>query len=283
MNPRWKRVTKAHPCPVCGEPDWCGFAPDGTAVCCMRTPSDRELANGGWFHWVGPKPERPTRPLPPPSVAPEPPTLATDTIEAMFARWSQHTAPGDVVALASGLGVNPAALRHLGAAVYSPGVWAFPMRDAAGSKIGVRLRSGDGRKWAVPGSRAGLIYADQWRVSRQVLICEGPTDTAAAMSLGYAAVGRPSCRGQEDLIRELLQGYRGNIVILSDRDTPKTRPDGSVWFPGQEGAAHLAESLKRPLRIVTPPAKDIRAWACNGGSREAMDALIANARWQNVR
>jgi hypothetical protein len=39
---------KNNPCPICGKTSWCGFN-DEIAVC-MRVPSDREVANGGWLH-----------------------------------------------------------------------------------------------------------------------------------------------------------------------------------------------------------------------------------------
>jgi len=36
----WQRVTREHPCPICGKPDWCTVASDGRAACCMRVRSD---------------------------------------------------------------------------------------------------------------------------------------------------------------------------------------------------------------------------------------------------
>jgi len=33
---RWRRVTKAYPCPACGKPDWCGWTPDGELLKCER-------------------------------------------------------------------------------------------------------------------------------------------------------------------------------------------------------------------------------------------------------
>ncbi|MHB1524617.1 MAG: DUF3854 domain-containing protein [Candidatus Dormibacteria bacterium] len=32
----WQRVTRSHPCPVCGKPDWCAVATDGQLVRCQR-------------------------------------------------------------------------------------------------------------------------------------------------------------------------------------------------------------------------------------------------------
>ena len=46
----WVRVSRGEPCAVCGKPDWCTRTRDGAAVCCMRTPGERSLRNGGWLH-----------------------------------------------------------------------------------------------------------------------------------------------------------------------------------------------------------------------------------------
>src|SRR5690606_34374855 len=43
-----RRVSREHPCPVCGKTKWCGFTPH--FVICMRVPSDRQARNGGWIH-----------------------------------------------------------------------------------------------------------------------------------------------------------------------------------------------------------------------------------------
>jgi len=248
----------------------------------MRTPSDREMKNGGWFHWMPGKQAPKVLPKPP-ARRKEAPTLSADGWRALFARLWQGTGHGALAGYAAELGVSHSALIGLEAALYSPGVWAFPMRDATGDIVGARLRANNGRKWAVDGSHAGLIYSEQWAESPVAMVCEGPTDTAAAMTLGFGAIGRPSCRGQEDIVRDLLAKYRGAVVVMCDRDTPKKRPDGSFWFPGQEGAAHLADTLKRPVRIVSPVGKDIRAWLLAGATRSAVDSLISCAKWRNVR
>jgi hypothetical protein len=32
----WPRVSRTHPCPVCGKPNWCLVSADGTAAICQR-------------------------------------------------------------------------------------------------------------------------------------------------------------------------------------------------------------------------------------------------------
>jgi 5S rRNA maturation endonuclease (ribonuclease M5) len=69
-----------------------------------------------------------------------------------------------------------------------------------------------------------------------VLICEGPSDTAALLDLGFSAVGRPSCNGGRKLLVELVQQRKpSSIVIVSDNDSP-----------GQRGA------VLKALRSVVP-------------------------------
>src|SRR5256885_12968425 len=43
----WHRVSKEHPCLICGKPDWCTVSDRGS--CCMRIESGRPMKNGGWF------------------------------------------------------------------------------------------------------------------------------------------------------------------------------------------------------------------------------------------
>lgn len=275
-KPTWVRVSTKQHCPICDKPDWCTITADGQVACCMRVQSDRPAKNGGWIHrpdghrtWTPPLVPR-QRHGPPPS-----------DFGAMMARWAEATTVEQLCDLAEALGVWYRALARLGAAWAPPhNAWAFPMRDGADHVIGVRLRAMDGRKWAVYGSRAGLIYDPTMTDKGPLLICEGPTDTAAAMTAGYAAVGRPSCRGQDDLLRALLARSKADIVIVADNDPPHERPDGDAWRPGLDGARDLATALRKPCRILVPPVKDLREWVRDQGD---IAGAIGNAAWLNVR
>jgi phage/plasmid primase-like uncharacterized protein len=167
------------------------------------------------------------------------------------------------------LGVTEANLRRLGVGWSAQHhAWTFPMRDAAGEVRGIRLRGTDGRKWSVKGGREGLFLPDSLDASQRLLICEGPTDTAAAMDMGCAAVGRPSCTGGAGLLLRLVRDRRpAEVVVVADQDAP-----------GQSGAAALAAELRgyvRVVRVITPPAKDLRAWRQSGASADDLAALIA--------
>lgn len=104
-----------------------------------------------------------------------------------------------------------------------------------------------------------------------VLICEGPTDTAAAISMGYYAIGRPSCVGCLDHIAMLFRWAAPvrRAVIVSDLDDA-----------GLRGAKSVQEHLPVPSTILVCPAKDVRSFYNNGGSREMLDAMIGQQVWR---
>lgn len=66
--PKWVRVNKRNPCPICDKPDWCLISQDGKVAICARIESDRPAGNkgAGWLHTLDnsmslppPKPSRP--------------------------------------------------------------------------------------------------------------------------------------------------------------------------------------------------------------------------------
>lgn len=273
---QWLRVSRKTPCQVCKKDDWCTFTADGQLVCCMRVHSERQSKNGGWLHRVGTITPAIHPPLPPPRDRKLFDCAAYHS--ALRKRWDWRWCDG----LALGLGVDMDALESLEPAYDSSNLaFAFPMRDGAGKVAGVRLRAEDGRKWAIRGGSDGLFYPTSTQPGGDLVICEGPTDTAAALTLGLKAVGRPSCSGGVSAMQELVGRLRiKSITIIADHDAPHRRPDGSVWYPGLDGAKVLAKALRRAWRLVMPPAKDIRTWLNEGATRDHFDALAASATWR---
>jgi len=281
----WLRTTKRRTCPICGKPDWCSIAGDGTVVHCMRIESDRPFASGGWLHRLGPDVQTSSpRPARRPMPTEAPPDLPAQDFEAMLARYGIATAPGDLRRLADELGLTAGSLTRLGAVYAAPHrAWAFPMRDRYDTIVGIRLRSDRG-KWAITGSHNGLFIPNiasgaAHEPPDPIVICEGPTDTAAMLDLGFFAIGRPACRGCERDLAGLL--HRRQVVILADRDEPKHRPDGTEFYPGQEGAAHLANELlgrAATVKIILPlKGKDARAWLAAGATHDIVAARIQTA------
>jgi 5S rRNA maturation endonuclease (ribonuclease M5) len=199
-------------------------------------------------------------------------------LAALAARYATAVDATRLHALADGLGLSAESLTRLRigwAAEHR--AWAFPMVDAAGKVGGVRLRLADGRKLAVRGGHDGLFIPTELPEAvpcndGRLLVAEGPTDTAALLDLGFAAVGRPSCAGGIPLIVELARRAQpGEVVIVADADAP-----------GQRGAANLAAVLVAyvpAVRIVTPPngIKDARVWKRRGATHHGIQAAIDTA------
>jgi hypothetical protein len=230
----------------------------------------------GYLHKTGGAPI-PAREL----AAPEAPSRHDLPILAEQYRTAVN--PERLGRFAERMGLGVASLLRLRVG-WSGSAWAFPMTDARGTVIGVRLRSDDGRKYAVRGSRNGLFVPVDLPAEGPLLVCEGPTSCAALLDLGFAAVGRPSCSGGGWLVRDLLRrGARRDVVLFGDHDEAKPRPDGSVFYPGQEGADRLAADLlpaARSLKVVVPPfAKDARDWKRDGATRDVVNAVIRAANY----
>lgn len=281
---QWVRTNKARRCPICDKPDWCSVSGDGALVHCMRTPSDWPCSNGGWFHRLSdPKPIAPARKW-------------TDTprdvldVPGLMARWRRYTTPDGIERMAQRLGVSASALDRLSAAwATEHGGWAFPMTGDAARWCGIRLRNEDGAKWAVRGSRSGLFVPNHLRKESPLFVVEGPTEVAAVLTWGLDAIGRPSCNDGNKLLAAFVRDWPQDVVILSNLDEAKSRPDGSVFYPGQEGAALLADQLRRHRRKLVvmcppPPFKDARQWLNGGGVVDDVLAIMGSKRdWRVAR
>lgn len=91
-----------------------------------------------------------------------------------------------------------------------------------------------------------------------LLIVEGATDVAAALSLGCVAVGRPSAGGGADMLKVLIRSRC--VVVMGENDSGA----------GVEGMNTTMQALRQQGRTVVgclPPApiKDLRAWLQAGG------------------
>lgn len=277
----WLRVSRQRPCPICGKPDWCSVTEDGSSAGCMRVADGavRHVGQGHGTMHIHPlgqfDPAQPVCRYR--SPANDRPSTFELNYEAILGRWAQATSATGLADLAAGLGVSRESLARLGT-VWCPErhVWAFPMHDDRRQVVGIRLRSTDGRKFAVNGSHTGLFMPMGLDSRSTMMICEGPTDAAAALTLGYQAVGRPSCSGGTAFLCDLLQaGRRRDVVIVADADGP-----------GRCGARQLADrivGIARSVKVITAaPHKDIREWLQAGVSRSCLDVRIANAKYHKL-
>jgi hypothetical protein len=268
----YTRVSKLHPCPVCKKPDWCRVFADGW-VECMRVQSGCPAKSGGWMHSQRELSPGPVRFSPPPTRVAVPIINATK----LHREWLAATTPTQLAEFAAALGLSVAALVSANAAWAAPhGAWAFPMCDGHGNIVGIRLRRPDGAKFAVRGSRQGIFMSAECGVriaERQevLFVCEGPTDTAAAVDLGLFAVGRPNCCCGGPEIKVFARLHQCNrVVMISDNDKP-----------GLDGAAKVGAEIGLPFAIYVPPAKDLREFVRLGGTRAMIENTLKGTIWRN--
>jgi hypothetical protein len=272
---QWIRVTPKEPCPVCGKGDWCGLSQDRTLACCMRTESGTTVKNGGWLHRIGGRSPIPTRPLPPPDDS-----LLAPAIDAQ-AIWTGYRT-GSLCATAEAavaLGLPMWTTWEIGAGIDPQGNLAFPMRDGNLAVTGIRLRSADGKKWAVKGSRAGVFtptrYNPQdWENAGHAVVVEGPTDAAAVLAIDLIPIGRPSCLGCEQILIDAARTLGATaLTVVADNDGP-----------GVMGARRLCTALAAAgvrHRLVTAGGhKDMRKWWQTGTTRKTVELTWAQALWK---
>jgi hypothetical protein len=240
---------------------------DGTAAICPRTESPRRAGEAGYLHRLADAPAGPHRHVRHVRLAAAGPDLGPLAAECRDALGAGH-----LHLLAHQLGVSEASLAALGAGwSESHGAYSFPMLDYDGRAVGIRLRRPDGTKFAVRGGREGLFLPPSAAApGERLLVCEGPTDAAALLDLGYGHVaGRPSCTGGVKLLCELARRRRpGAVVVVADADEP-----------GRRGADNLASVLicyTPAVRVIVPPGgvKDARAYLRSGGTKTDLDAVI---------
>ena len=288
----WVRVNRHLPCPVCGRPDWCGVAADGSAAACMRVEvgSVRRLRNGAWLHRFGTDngPRRPSGsgalPVPPAASPPADAVADAAKLNRLMDRYRRAATSTQHRKLAAQLGLSstrPLADLGVGWSSYHPG-HAFPCRDHLGKLVGIQIRHGDGTKRLVRGSRQGLSLTwnlRQMPLNTPLVICEGASDMAACLDLAYRhqqdqglptlpwrAVGRPNwaCGGGEllKLVRHLHPAADARVTIVADAE-----PSGD----GRRGARGLADLLRpacRRVEVLVPKAKDLRERVASGLGRQ---------------
>lgn len=314
-NVSWSNVSREKPCPVCGKPDWCRTAKGGHLVTCRRTTAAPGLwrllkttsSGGGVFALDDGLGVRTFQPR----------TISTAPVQArpaaaLPAAWGERakawqTAAGDQVqVLAESLGVDAASLRAIGCG-WDKGkrAWTFPVRDGVANVVGIAQRFDSPRlnregktitKAMVTGSRTGLFFDPRnWSQGNgPILLVEGASDTAAAMTMGLAVVGRPSNRGGLDHLALLLLDVPASrpILVVGERDQ---KPDGN--WPGRDGATSTAQQLAVKLHrevgwaMVPDGAKDTREFlqgvtGCLGDGvdlrrigRGLAETLLHDAAW----
>ncbi len=266
-----KRVSRRNPCPICDKPDWCLVSPDGSAAICARISegSCKHCGDAGYLHILRYDPDWKHRPRVK-NIRLKPIGVSSKAFAQMSSGYTAAVDLSELQTFADKLGVSAESLQRLDVG-WTGDAWSFSMRDAEGHVIGIRLRNWAGRKWAVSGSKDGLFIPFGLSYGEELLICEGPTDLAALLDLGFDALGRPCCMGGKKLLAELVRRRRpSSIVVFSDNDEHSA---------GQRGAESLASMLvlyAPSLRVIYPPGgfKDARQWKQAGATQQDVQAVI---------
>jgi len=273
----WIRVSWDRRCPVCGRSKWCMIAADGSAAICPRTPSARRAGQAGWLHRLtehrttqpvqAQRPQRFTRCLAVP--------LADHLDHSDLAcRYQAAAEEMDKLSpLADRLGVSVESLKRLGVG-YSmqERCSTWPIGD--GQRItGIVRRWADGRKMLRKGDRVALYLPTDLPLDltgETLLITEGGSDTAAGLDLGWWTVGRFSCQTGARLLACLIrQRWPDQVVIVADADGSGRR--------GAESLAGVLIAYVVGLKVITPPAEDLRAWYREGATNEDLGRFIRAA------
>lgn len=269
-------------CPACGKHDGCLVAEDRSACLCSRIQEGSIKLIGE--PWAGGYLHRFTGETNPKKYNHPPKKFQPEKIPNWFqmVRQCQQNLP-DLSALSKELGLTMESLARLNVGWFRK-CHTFPMRNGQNKFVGIRMRAKT-KKFAIKGGKNGLFWpiGVDAEGSGILFICEGPTDTAALLDLGFDAIGRASCNTGKQYIIDMIENKDRQVVIMGDKDEAKYKPDGTVYYPGQEGAVQLANDLKkhvRHIRIIKPPKhKDCRAWVQSGATAEMVMMLVNNARF----
>jgi len=264
---KMKRVNRKNPCPVCGKSDWCLIAEDKTAAICPRTEagSVKRCGDAGWLHILSNAAHKRHK---------RKNYFARISIDfgkekdfSGFTRlYKQQLTKEKLQKLSKQLKISAESLTKLNIG-WDGRAYTFPMSEAKGRIIGIRRRFANGFKCSVKASQAGLFIPEGLSHTKPLLITEGTTDTAAALDLGFSAIGRPNCNSLIRMTASAVKDYK-EIVIVSDNDTS-----------GRAGAGKLANYLAvrcTKVKIIYPPEgiKDLRQWLQDGLTAAHLKQII---------
>ena len=271
-----KRVNRQRPCPICGKPDWCLAAEDNSAAICQRIQegSVKRCGDAGWLHILIERNRNFQKR-----------NRYTSRISIDFGKqknfnglsklYQSQLTKERLLRLSNQLKISAESLTRLNIG-WDGKAYTFPMSDDTGKTIGIRRRFPNGAKVSVQSSKAGLFIPLGLKADATVLICEGATDTAAAIDLGVQAIGRPNCNSLIEMTAWAVRDYE-EIVIVADNDAP-----------GRLGAGKLADYLSvrfLNVKVIFPPEgiKDLRQWFNQGLTSDCLKQFIEKTTPVNLQ
>lgn len=265
MN-EWIGVKRGVPCPICLKEDWCLLHVDGKKCICPRVKSNVRLGESGWLHKVWDngllnKSRKPSK------------AKSNHLINwvGLNRHYQLKSLRQDAVTLNPifSLGLSAPTLVQFGIG-WDGEAYTFPAYDGYEDIVGIMRRFPDGHKVWVSRSRNGLFIPKMKSWEGNLFICEGLTDAAALVDLGFRAIGRANCQTGTDYIKILLHRRSGihQTTIVGDHD-----PDNIHGDVGQRGAEKLARALYGIVHTtgcleIPDKYKDVRQWCQDGATKE---------------
>jgi hypothetical protein len=304
----WLRVDRRNKCSVCGHDSWCTYSAERNIAICPRR---REGSMGEVWSWEGDnkisfvgfkhKLDR-TKPIVTGDIpnTPAAPIVRNDTLRG-YQRDNMRDCELMLKYQAKVLGVTYESLLELCAGIdfaygkkttdgevewirsnrRDPAVLTFPMVKPGTGIVGIRKRHLNGKKFSEKGSRGGVIVQRRYTDDPLCLVVEGPSDAAAAITLGFDVIARPQALGCEKWLADSLVGL-GKTDVFIWTDNP--RFDGDKDHVSIRGATTFCEYLsarsdwKGTVIVATPPTKDLRRWLNTGLDRYELIAAMQARR-----
>lgn len=262
-------------CPICNHGNWCSVSADGKAAMCGRIESQKRCGDAGWLHKLD-------KAIDPPKYRRR--VRANPKVDFFKLQKQCRACCTDLSLIAKQLGVTSGSLDRLQIGYFGHS-YTFPMFNCKRRIVGIKRRKPDGSKICIRGSHLGLYWplGVEQDSKNALYICEGESDAAALLSLDFEAIGRPGCDHATQEVVGFLKGRDRHVVVMLDHDRWKTRPDGTKYKPGQDGAYRLAKVIQplcKSLKLVRPGKyKDIRKWLNNGATHAAVQAVVDSTRF----
>ncbi len=239
-------------CPVCDKPDGCLIADDGSACICARIQkgSVKKVGKpfvGGYLHILGDfKPLR--------YVVPPKKKVDWNKWTVKFAKQliNNREAFGK---LCQSIGLNPiSALRfYIG---WHKGWLTVPVYSMMRKVSGIQRRQGSTKRY-MKHSGMGVFVPSAFfqNPSNTLAVCEGWTDTVAALEYGYNAIGKVNAYvGNEEVVMYVkTHPTIQRVIVFADNDQ-----DG-VGLAGAVETEELLVEEDFTTKVVLTPEKDLRA------------------------
>jgi hypothetical protein len=254
----WKRVTKSHPCTICGKSSYCSYTADAAMMNCTKVASDKpNKAGNGWLHFADGgkadrkrndtpsgtdwKPERERRKTTPPKTTPtDRPGEANASASGTKTTWPTEDEAIKAMVAAKG-GTLASTYRYFDEAGDKHLFTRIRIDLPDGGKTYCPLRPYKGR-WKIgnPAKRNLPIYrlADV-RAEPVVYVTEGEKAADAGWRIGLPCV--TSADGADNAAKTDWTPLAGrDMVIVPDND---------------EAGEKYAADVARLLLNLSPPAR----------------------------